>query len=78
MTCTQQPLSKAEQRVLDYIQDHIEEEGYPPTRREIARDLGWHSSSVGQYYVQQLVRKGWLIVQENKTRAMRVIEEQAV
>lgn len=74
---TQQPLSTTERRVLEYIRGHVEAHGFPPTRREIVRAMGWKSSSVGQHYVGQLVKKGWLVVYENKTRAMRIIEEQS-
>lgn len=66
------PLTETETRVLDYIRAFISDNGYPPTRREIAKNLGWKSSSVGQFYIRRLVIKGWLTINPGKTRAMRI------
>ncbi|MGH8065885.1 MAG: integron integrase [Candidatus Entotheonellia bacterium] len=35
------PLTNQQQRVLTVIQDQLRRQGYPPTVRELAQDLGW-------------------------------------
>ena len=41
-------LTPRQQRVLNFIQDFIEETGMPPTRAEIARDLGFKSANAAE------------------------------
>jgi len=54
------PLTANQHRVLEYIREHLEAHGHPPTLREIADSLGLSSHSSAQDYVEALVRKGAL------------------
>ena len=44
-------LTPRQQRVLNFIRDFIEETGMPPTRAEIARDLGFKSANAAEEHL---------------------------
>jgi repressor LexA len=51
-------LTANQQRVLDFIQRHVERNGAAPSLREISEYLGLSSHSSAQDYVEALIRKG--------------------
>jgi repressor LexA len=53
-------LTERQQRVLTFVQKHIEETGYPPSGREIQRHLKIAGVSAAQKHVAALIRKGFL------------------
>jgi repressor LexA len=53
-------VSDRQQRMLGFIQDFIQEHGYPPTIREIGRKLGISSTSVVNYNLNKLKTAGLL------------------
>ena len=68
-------LKPKEQRVLDYINKTIDEQGYPPSVREICSALGFKSTSTVQMYVTRLISKGYLSKSDGKSRTIRKSEE---
>ena len=40
-------LTPRQQQILDLIKQHIDDTGYPPTRAEIAAELGFKSAKKG-------------------------------
>jgi repressor LexA len=53
-------ISDRQRRMLAYIQEFIQEHGYPPTIREIGRRLGISSTSVVNYNLNKLKTAGYL------------------
>jgi len=53
-------LTANQQRVLDFIERHLERHDHAPSLREISENLGLSSHSSAQDYVEALVRKGVL------------------
>jgi repressor LexA len=53
-------ISDRQQRMLAFIQEFIQEHGYPPTIREIGRKLGISSTSVVNYNLNKLKTAGLL------------------
>jgi SOS-response transcriptional repressor LexA len=51
-------LEDQQQRILECIRDFIQERGYPPTVRDIARELGISSTSVVDYHLKRLEQAG--------------------
>lgn len=66
-------LTKRQRMALDYIIKRIEEVGYPPTIREIGEHMGISSTNGVSDHLRALVRKGYLIRDESKSRALRPI-----
>lgn len=58
--------------VLDYINRYTEENGFPPTVRDIGRDLGIKSTATVYDYINRLRDMGYLQKAENKKRAVAV------
>ena len=51
-------LTDRQQQILDLVQSAIERTGAPPTRAEIANELGFKSANAAEEHLQALARKG--------------------
>lgn len=65
-------LTTRQQQVLDVIRAHIESTGYPPTRAEIARELGFKSANAAEEHLKALARKGAIEVIAGASRGIRL------
>ena len=63
-------LTKRQQQVFDFIEDKIEEWGYPPTIREIGEHLGIRSTNGVADHLKALKRKGYLQQRGQKSRTL--------
>ena len=64
-------LTNRQSAVLEFIQSHIDESGYPPTIREIGDHLGIKSTNGVNDHLKALERKGYLERQTGKSRALK-------
>lgn len=64
-------LKPKEQRVLDFINQTIDEQGYPPSVREICASLGIKSTSTAHMYIERLASKGYIEKLAGKSRAIK-------
>ena len=64
-------LTKRQQLVLEFIQASIQENGFPPTLREIGAHFGIRSTNGVNDHLLALQRKGYLRRQDMKSRALR-------
>ena len=64
-------LTATQARALDFIRDHIEREGAPPTLREICQHMGYRAVGSAQDLVHALRRKGFL--EEGARQAARAL-----
>ncbi|MGI5818317.1 MAG: transcriptional repressor LexA [Armatimonadota bacterium] len=65
-------LTPRRRQILDFIASTIEEQGYPPTVREIGAEIGLKSSSSVHYHLRVLAEKGYITRDGSLTRALRV------
>ncbi|MBD3182559.1 transcriptional repressor LexA [Candidatus Poribacteria bacterium] len=66
-------LTKRQKQVLDFIVDHIQNSGYPPTVREVANELG--ISSKGAYdHLTAIEKKGYIKRDPAKPRAIELMD----
>lgn len=72
-----QGLTKRQEQTLDFIRHSIEERGYPPTLREIGEHMGIRSTNGVNDHLRALERKGYLRREDMKSRALRLVEEEA-
>lgn len=70
-------LTERQQRVLDYVRNAIEETGFPPTRAEIAKELGFRSPNAAEEHLKALARKGAIEMIPGTSRGIRIVEEEA-
>src|SRR5690554_2746267 len=64
-------MTPKQQQILDFITDHLERAGYPPSQQEIARAFGFRSLGTVQNYLVRLEREGHLRRDWNARRGLR-------
>ncbi|WP_325891359.1 transcriptional repressor LexA [Grimontia sp. NTOU-MAR1] len=69
------PLTARQQQVFDLIKAKIEDTGMPPTRAEIARELGFRSANAAEEHLKALARKGVLEIVPGASRGIRLLVE---
>src|SRR5438270_6604220 len=67
-------LTDRQEEILEYIQRYIEEQGYPPTIREIGQAFGIRSTNGVNDHLKALERKGYVARGELKSRALTLLE----
>ena len=65
-------LTGRQQQVLDIIRQHIDQTGYPPTRADIARELGFKSANAAEENLKALARKGAIEIIPGASRGSRL------
>lgn len=65
-------LTPRQQQVLDLVQSAIECTGAPPTRAEIAAELGFKSANAAEEHLQALARKGVIELVGGTSRGIRL------
>lgn len=65
-------LTARQQQVLDLIKDKMDETGYPPTRVEIAKELGFKSPNAAEEHLRALARKGAIEMVPGASRGIRL------
>ncbi|AMP09670.1 repressor LexA [Collimonas arenae] len=67
-------LTARQQQILDLIKSAIENTGFPPTRAEIASELGFRSANAAEEHLQALARKGAIEISPGTSRGIRLTE----
>jgi repressor LexA len=68
-------LTPRQQEILDLIRQAIARTGAPPTRAEIARQLGFKSANAAEEHLQALARKGAIELVSGTSRGIRLRQE---
>ncbi|HTH61793.1 MAG TPA: transcriptional repressor LexA [Paraburkholderia sp.] len=68
-------LTARQQQVFDLIQRAIERTGFPPTRAEIAAELGFSSANSAEEHLRALARKGVIELAAGASRGIRLIPQ---
>ena len=71
------PLTQRQQNVYDFIVKTMQELGYPPTRAEIARALGFRSPNAAEEHLRALERKGAIRMISGTSRGIRLPAQEA-
>jgi len=70
-------LTARQQQVFDLIRRAIERTGFPPTRAEIAAELGFSSANSAEEHLRALARKGVIELAAGASRGIRLLSAQA-
>ena len=65
-------LTPRQQQILELIQSAIANTGSPPTRAEIANELGFKSANAAEEHLQALARKGAIELVSGTSRGIRL------
>ncbi|EKO3944846.1 repressor LexA [Vibrio fluvialis] len=71
------PLTPRQQEVFDLIRSKIDETGMPPTRAEIARELGFRSANAAEEHLKALARKQVIEIVPGASRGIRILVDAA-
>jgi repressor LexA len=67
------PLTPRQQQVLDLIKEKIDDTGMPPTRAEIAKELGFRSANAAEEHLKALAKKQAIEIVPGASRGIRVL-----
>src|SRR5437868_9261928 len=65
-------LTARQEQILNLIKDAIDNTGFPPTRAEIAAELGFRSANAAEEHLQALARKGAIEISPGTSRGIRL------
>jgi repressor LexA len=68
----QSKLTARQQQILSLIEAAIRQTGAPPTRAEIAKELGFKSANAAEEHLQALARKGYIQLVSGTSRGIRL------
>ncbi len=72
-----QELTRRQAEILALIREYVYEEGYPPTRAEIAEAFGFRSANAAEEHLRALERKGVIELLSGSSRGIRLLESEA-
>lgn len=67
-----------QEKILEFLNSYIEENGYPPSVREICAAVGLKSTATVSYHLNELKRQGRIQGDSSKKRAISLPETQRV
>ena len=67
-------LTARQEQVLNVIRQYVADTGYPPTRADIARELGFKSANAAEDHLRALERKGAIEIIAGASRGIRLTE----
>jgi repressor LexA len=65
-------LTPRQSEILSFIKRCLEDNGYPPTRAEIAQELGFKSPNAAEEHLKALARKGAIEMTPGASRGIRI------
>jgi len=68
-------LTARQQEVLECIRNAIAQTGFPPTRKDIAQQLGFRSANAAEDHLKALARKGVIELVSGTSRGIRLLTE---
>lgn len=68
-------LTARQEQVLTVIREYIDASGMPPTRADIAKELGFRSANAAEEHLKALARKGAIEIVPGASRGIRLPED---
>lgn len=65
-------LTKRQAEILEIIKRDLDDTGYPPTRAEIAAELGFKSANAAEEHLKALARKGAIEMVPGASRGIKI------
>ena len=70
-------LTSRQKEILDLIKDHLKEKGFPPTRADISRTLGFKSHNAAEQHLRAIEKKGFISILSGASRGIVLNEEES-
>ena len=65
-------ITPQQQKVLDCIQVYINKTGFPPTRADICRELGFKSPNSAETHLRAIEKKGFISIESGASRGISI------
>lgn len=72
------PLTPRQAEILQLLKDYQAQSGMPPTRAEIATQLGFKSANAAEEHLKALAKKGFIEMMPGTSRGIRLLDEDVV
>ena len=69
-------LTKQQSKVLTCVEVYLNKTGFPPTRAEICKELGFKSPNAAEMHLRALEKKGYIAIQSGSSRGLSIIKSQ--
>jgi repressor LexA len=69
------PLTPRQAEILQLLKDYQAHSGMPPTRAEIASQLGFKSANAAEEHLKALAKKGFIEMMPGTSRGIRLLED---
>jgi repressor LexA len=69
-----EPLTERQAEILRLVRELTEVSGFPPTRAEIARSMGFRSVNAAEQHLRALEKKGVIEIMSGASRGIRVLD----
>ena len=69
-------LTSRQEEILNLIKDNLKEKGFPPTRADISRTLGFKSHNAAEQHLRAIEKKGIISILSGASRGIVLNEEE--
>jgi len=69
-------ITSQQQRVLDCIKIYLNKTGFPPTRADICKELGFKSPNSAETHLRALEKKGFISIEKGTSRGISITNNQ--
>jgi len=69
-------LTKQQTKVLACVEVYLNQTGFPPTRAEICKELGFKSPNAAEMHLRALEKKGYINIKSGSSRGISIIISQ--
>jgi repressor LexA len=66
-------ITSQQNKVLNCIQVYIKKTGFPPTRADICKELGFKSPNSAETHLRALEKKGFISIESGTSRGISII-----
>ena len=70
-------LTKRQEEILNLIKSHITDFGFPPTRADIAKTLGFKSPNAAEQHLRAIEKKGFIKILSGASRGIVLSESES-
>ena len=76
MSLIMKNLTNRQKEILDLIKSYITDYGFPPTRAEISKVLGFKSANAAEQHLRAIEKKGYLKILAGASRGIVLTEDE--
>ena len=69
-------LTNQQSKVLSCVEVYLNKTGFPPTRAEICKELGFKSPNAAEMHLRALEKKGYITIQSGSSRGISIVKSQ--